>query len=144
MLVIESFFQPKQIPGTVNNQDTMNLHPLNSTGSPTLLLHKSPPSTIPGLRTYHNHNHNHAHSESTHSTPSSEESNSPTELNSYKRLTDKPPLIKRLAMGLTGTPPDEDNCPLVEQPVEPTNQAQDSNVIVRDSLIKHIEIDNNR
>lgn len=34
--------------------------------------------------------------------PSSDESNSPTELNSFKRLSDKPPLIKLLAMGLTG------------------------------------------
>lgn len=33
---------------------------------------------------------------------SSEESNSPTELNSYKRLVDKPPLMKRLALGLSG------------------------------------------
>uniref|UniRef100_A0A1B6E3Q4 SH2 domain-containing protein n=1 Tax=Clastoptera arizonana TaxID=38151 RepID=A0A1B6E3Q4_9HEMI len=131
---------PKQIPGSVNNHDTMNLHPLNNTGSPTVLLHKSPPSSIPGLRTYHTH----MHSESTQSTPSSEESNSPTELNSYKRLADKPPLIKRLAMGLTGTPPDEDSCPLVDQPVEPTAQTPDSNVIVRDNLIKQIEIDHNR
>ncbi|XP_017864426.1 PREDICTED: protein sprint isoform X1 [Drosophila arizonae] len=33
-------------------------------------------------------------------TPSSDEDNSPTELNSCKRLTDKPPLVKRLTMGL--------------------------------------------
>lgn len=32
----------------------------------------------------------------------SEESNSPTELNCYRRLTDKPPLMKRLAMGISG------------------------------------------
>lgn len=123
----------------------MNVHPLSSSGSPTVLLHKSPPSSIPGLRTYHHsHNHNHVHSESTHSTPSSEESNSPTELNSYKRLADKPPLIKRLAMGLSGTPPDEDSCPLVEAPTESPAQSQVNNVIGRDNIIKHIEIDNNR
>uniref|UniRef100_A0A6P4F237 Tensin-1 isoform X1 n=1 Tax=Drosophila rhopaloa TaxID=1041015 RepID=A0A6P4F237_DRORH len=33
-------------------------------------------------------------------TPSSDEDNSPTELNSCKRLADKPPLVKRLTMGL--------------------------------------------
>ncbi|XP_034481466.1 rho GTPase-activating protein gacZ [Drosophila innubila] len=33
-------------------------------------------------------------------TPSSDEDNSPTELNNCKRLTDKPPLVKRLTMGL--------------------------------------------
>nr|CAI5860210.1 unnamed protein product [Callosobruchus analis] len=49
------------------------------------------------------------------STPSSEESNSPTELNSYKKMTEKPPLIKRLAMGLTGNSnhSDDDSYPLV-------------------------------
>ncbi|XP_032310088.1 uncharacterized protein LOC6493530 isoform X2 [Drosophila ananassae] len=33
-------------------------------------------------------------------TPSSDEDNSPTELNNCKRLADKPPLVKRLTMGL--------------------------------------------
>ena len=60
------------------------------------------------------------------STPSSDENNSPTELNTYKRLFDKPPLIKRLAMGLTGNSPvgngnrdlltinqEDEDCPLV-------------------------------
>lgn len=51
---------------------------------------KDPPRTIPGLRP-------HA-TDSSQSSPSSDESNSPTELNSYKRLMDKPPLVKRLAM----------------------------------------------
>ncbi|CAH1982136.1 unnamed protein product [Acanthoscelides obtectus] len=49
------------------------------------------------------------------STPSSEESNSPTELNSYKKMSEKPPLIKRIAMGLTGNSnhSDDDSYPLV-------------------------------
>jgi len=61
------------------------------------------------------------------STPSSDESNSPTELNSYKRLTDKPPLIKRLAMGLTGGRDvlglngEDDSCPLVSGSSTPTS-----------------------
>ncbi|XP_054267286.1 tensin-3-like [Macrosteles quadrilineatus] len=126
---------PKQIPGTVSdNMDTMNV---NSGSPPTLVLHKTPPSSIPGLRTYHTHTHTHTHthSDSTHSTPSSEESNSPTELNSYKRLADKPPLIKRLAMGLTGTtPPEEDGFPLVD-PVHPDPQPPTG---------KLLEFENNR
>ena len=71
------------------------------------------PNTIPGLRAAHNFGGvlGSLHGEdgcattkslSQQSSPSSDESNSPTELNSYKRLADKPPLIKRLAMGLTG------------------------------------------
>jgi hypothetical protein len=64
--------------------------------------------------------------QSQQSTPSSDESNSPTELNSYKRLTDKPPLIKRLAMGLSGGNGSilggvgDDNCPLVMSSGSPT------------------------
>ena len=65
-------------------------------------------------------------SQSQQSTPSSDESNSPTELNSYKRLTDKPPLIKRLAMGLSGGNGAvlggnaDDSCPLVVSTGSPT------------------------
>ncbi|KAH9629996.1 hypothetical protein HF086_001466, partial [Spodoptera exigua] len=47
---------------------------------------------------------------------SSEESNSPTELNCYRRLGERPPLMKRLAMGLSGAllqPSDDDSTPLV-------------------------------
>lgn len=47
---------------------------------------------------------------------SSEESNSPTELNCYRRLGDRQPLMKRLAMGLSGAllqPSDDDSTPLV-------------------------------
>ena len=75
------------------------------------------PNSIPGLRPSHNFgnvlsqlqngvgcssNDENLTNKSQLSTPSSDESNSPTELNSYKRLGDKPPLIKRLAMGFTG------------------------------------------
>ncbi|XP_063824462.1 EGFR adapter protein-like [Ostrinia nubilalis] len=47
---------------------------------------------------------------------SSEESNSPTEVNCYRHLGDRPPLMKRLAMGLSGAllqPSDDDSTPLV-------------------------------
>ncbi|RVE54045.1 hypothetical protein evm_001168, partial [Chilo suppressalis] len=56
---------------------------------------------------------------------SSEESNSPTEINCYRRLGDRPPLMKRLAMGLSGAllqPSDDDSTPLVtDTPTTPTN-----------------------
>ncbi|CAH1647314.1 unnamed protein product [Spodoptera littoralis] len=56
---------------------------------------------------------------------SSEESNSPTELNCYRRLGERPPLMKRLAMGLSGAllqPSDDDSTPLVaDTPTTPTN-----------------------
>ncbi|XP_024946011.1 tensin isoform X7 [Cephus cinctus] len=97
------------------------------------------PNSIPGLRPSHNFtnvlgpisNEDGPKSISQQSTPSSDESNSPTELNSYKRLTDKPPLIKRLAMGLTGGRDvlglngEDDSCPLVSgssTPTSPTNR----------------------
>lgn len=69
---------------------------------------KDPPRSIPGLRP-----HVGGGGDSTQSTPSSDESNSPTELNSYKRLTDKPPLVKRLAMGLTNNERTDETRPLV-------------------------------
>lgn len=49
------------------------------------------PSSIPGLRVLENSSPG-----SNQSTPTSDESNSPTELNIYKRLLEKPPLIKRV------------------------------------------------
>lgn len=47
----------------------------------------------------------------TNRSPSSEEDNSPTELNNCRRMTDKPPLVKRLTMGLLRAA--EDSRPLV-------------------------------
>ncbi|KAI8424517.1 hypothetical protein MSG28_002979, partial [Choristoneura fumiferana] len=56
---------------------------------------------------------------------SSEESNSPTELNCYRRLGERAPLMKRLAMGFSGAllqPSDDDSTPLVaDTPTTPTN-----------------------
>ncbi|XP_044756171.1 uncharacterized protein LOC123314849 isoform X3 [Coccinella septempunctata] len=102
--------------------------------SDTATLRISPPSSIPGLKP-HLHRYNvlgpSEKSVSTQSTPNSEESNSPTEMNSYKKMVEKPPLIKRIAMGLTGTlsSVDDDNCPLVSDnnsnastPGSPTNR----------------------
>lgn len=100
---------------------------VDSAGSPTLRLVSVKPTSIPDLRPVHNFpnilgpftNTNEPKSNSQQNSPSSNESNSPTELNSCKRLTDKPPLIKRLAMGLTGGRDFigfngvDDSCPLV-------------------------------
>ncbi|XP_024871736.1 tensin-1-like isoform X1 [Temnothorax curvispinosus] len=107
---------------------------LGSAGSPTLRLASvKTPNTIPGLRPSFTNvlgpitNVDEPKSISQQSTPSSDESNSPTELNSYKRLTDKPPLIKRLAMGLTGGRDvlglngEDDSCPLVSGSSTPTS-----------------------
>lgn len=49
------------------------------------------PNSIPGLRVFENEPPN-----SNQSTPTSDESNSPTELNIYKRLLEKPPLVKKV------------------------------------------------
>ncbi|XP_077295664.1 EGFR adapter protein-like [Arctopsyche grandis] len=96
------------------------------------------PNSIPGLRHHYPHNFSGTHSlknnnlkgeinEST-SPSSSEESNSPTELNSYKRLVDKPPLMKRLALGLSGAlllqaTHTDDSTPLVpDTPTSPSHK----------------------
>lgn len=79
-------------------------------------LRVPPPTTIPGLKPTHKYNvlGPTEKTQSQQSTPDSEESNSPTEMNSYKKMTEKPPLIKRLALGLTGNhDSEEDSCPLV-------------------------------
>lgn len=70
------------------------------------------PHSLPGL-----HSHRIRASQSsdellTPSSVSSDDANSPTEMNSYKRLVDKPPLIKRLA--LTERSPEEELRPLVK------------------------------
>ncbi|KAF5299142.1 hypothetical protein FQA39_LY02315 [Lamprigera yunnana] len=98
-----------------NNQQNfeMDIHINNSENSN---LRLSPPNSIPGLRLTHKYNvlDPPEKNQSQQSTPSSDESNSPTELNSCKKITEKPPLIKRIAMGLTGLHnPDDDSCPLV-------------------------------
>ncbi|KAJ8965003.1 hypothetical protein NQ314_004401, partial [Rhamnusium bicolor] len=107
---------------------------LPNTDASTLRL--PPPSTIPGLKPVHTHKYNvlgptTEKTNSQQSTPSSDESNSPTEMNSYKKMAEKPPLIKRIAMGLTGNSNhnnDEDSCPLVSDgnnsstPGSPTNR----------------------
>ncbi|KAJ8956532.1 hypothetical protein NQ318_019253 [Aromia moschata] len=120
----------------------VQLAPPNSDPS---VLRLAPPSTIPGLKPVHKYNMlgPTAASATTaatapekvasqQSTPiSSDESNSPTEMNSYKKMAEKPPLIKRIAMGLTGNGNhnnDEDSCPLVSDsntgstPGSPTNR----------------------
>ncbi|XP_043267793.1 tensin-4-like isoform X4 [Venturia canescens] len=136
---LKSRTAPTSRSGSGTSAADMNVQ-LGSAGSPTLRLASvKTPNSIPGLRPSHNFtnvlgpisNENESKSISQQSTPSSDESNSPTELNSYKRLTDKPPLIKRLTMGLTGgrdvlgLNSEDDSCPLVSgssTPTSPTNR----------------------
>ncbi|XP_037789836.1 tensin-3-like isoform X2 [Penaeus monodon] len=73
---------------------------MRTPGSPALAsspTHSSiqKPSSLPGL-------HSHPENDAPHS-PDSENSNSPSELNSSKRLADKPPLIKKLSVTLEST-----------------------------------------
>ncbi|XP_026666680.1 tensin-1-like isoform X7 [Ceratina calcarata] len=133
---LKSRTSPTSRTGSGSSAADMNVQ-LGSAGSPTLRLAsvKQTPNSIPGLRPTHNFtnvlgpitNEDEPKSISQQSTPSSDESNSPTELNSYKRLTDKPPLIKRLAMGLTGGRDvlglngEDDSCPLVSGSSTPTS-----------------------
>ncbi|XP_072750003.1 uncharacterized protein [Anoplolepis gracilipes] len=130
---LKSRTSPTSRIGRGSSATDMNVQ-LGSAGSPTLrLAGVKAPNTIPGLRPSFTNvlgpitNENEPKSISQQSTPSSDESNSPTELNSYKRLTDKPPLIKRLAMGLTGGRDvlglngEDDSCPLVSGSSTPTS-----------------------
>ncbi|KAK9298531.1 hypothetical protein QLX08_008132 [Tetragonisca angustula] len=132
---LKSRTSPTSRSGSGSSAADMNVQ-LGSAGSPTLRLASvKTPNSIPGLRPTHNFtnvlgpitNEDEPKSISQQSTPSSDESNSPTELNSYKRLTDKPPLIKRLAMGLTGGRDvlglngEDDSCPLVSGSSTPTS-----------------------
>lgn len=107
---------PDQSPNNNSNQD-MEIQ--MTTDASTLRL--TPPTSIPGLKPVHQHRYNVLGPPNTTeknvsqiSTPSSEESNSPTEMNSYKKMQEKPPLIKKI-LGLTvnNTNNDDDSCPLV-------------------------------
>lgn len=146
----------------------MNLQLTNSPGRHLNGGVKVPPASIPGLRSNHAFNvlcpptssdtENKNISESQQSTPSSEESNSPTEMNSYKRLTDKPPLIKRIAMGLSTSgnnfllnSNEDDSCPLVQTGSTPnspvsTNQGYTNQSVIEnneESTIKNSNLDEN-
>ncbi|XP_057326957.1 uncharacterized protein LOC130668618 isoform X2 [Microplitis mediator] len=134
---LKSRTAPTSRSGNGTSTADMNVQ-IGSAGSPTLRIPTvKTPNSIPGLRPSHPFsnvlgpitNQDDPKSISQQSTPSSDESNSPTELNSYKRLTDKPPLIKRLTMGLTGgvlgLNTEDDSCPLVSgssTPTSPTNR----------------------
>ncbi|XP_076297512.1 EGFR adapter protein isoform X6 [Lasioglossum baleicum] len=132
---LKSRTSPTSRTGSGSSTADMNVQ-LGSAGSPTLRLASvKTPNTIPGLRPTHNFtnvlgpitNEDEPKSISQQSTPSSDESNSPTQLNSYKRLTDKPARIKQLAMGWTGGRDvhglngEDDSCPLVSGSSTPTS-----------------------
>lgn len=158
---------------SLNNQQLADME-VHINNSDTSSIRLAPPSTIPGLRPTHKYNvlNSPEKNESQQSTPSSDESNSPTELNSCKKISEKPPLIKRIAMGLTGGlhNADDDNYPLVScslpgsTPNSPTNRPipgyvneidnenqnrNNANSIkdlesVTANITKHIEIQDNR
>ncbi|XP_058067386.1 EGFR adapter protein-like [Anopheles bellator] len=58
---------------------------------------------------------------------SSEEENSPTELNTCRKLAEKPPLVKRLTMGILRTA--EDSRPLVHSSSSPSSSSSSSQTI---------------
>ncbi|XP_064546241.1 EGFR adapter protein [Drosophila montana] len=84
-------------------------HPVQPRASPRhhveqlQLLHSS----------HHAHSHNNGQEQQVPRSPSSEEDNSPTEMNNCRRLVDKPPLVKRLTMGIGLLRGTEDSRPLV-------------------------------
>ncbi|KAK9738114.1 SH2 domain [Popillia japonica] len=143
----------KDKPTQILNNQTIEMDVQLNSNDATLRL--PPPSSIPGLKPNHKYNVMcpNEKTQSQQSTPSSDESNSPTEMNSYKRMTEKPPLIKRLAMGLTGNhhSQDEDSCPLVNDgsvsstPGSPTNRPlSGGNDTVENLTPKHIEVESNK
>nr|XP_023012541.1 tensin-4-like isoform X2 [Leptinotarsa decemlineata] len=106
-----------------------------------------PPTNIPGLKTNQQQKFNVLgpttveKNNSQLSTPSSDESNSPTEMNSYKRMLEKPTLIKRITMGLTGnsTNSDEDSCPLVGETNTPSTPGSPMHRAVSDGYVNENE-----
>ncbi|XP_030567815.1 tensin-1 [Drosophila novamexicana] len=91
----------------VNNGSRTSYHYLSATRGRSTLSNATatPPSPASlgrrrPLHLFTQANLNCNENEKVAQTPSSDEDNSPTELNNCKRLTDKPPLVKRLTMGL--------------------------------------------
>ncbi|KAL4703556.1 hypothetical protein ACJJTC_013061 [Scirpophaga incertulas] len=96
------------------------------------------PDTLPGLKHHYPHCGDRSSSKCdimgvtklvNEVSPSSSSESSPTEVSSYRRLGERPPLMRRLALGLSGAgagallqPSDDDSTPLVaDTPTTPTN-----------------------
>ncbi|KMY97830.1 uncharacterized protein LOC6736943 isoform X1 [Drosophila simulans] len=94
-------------------------HP-HSHSHPHSQLQRRPVEQLHLLHSHHDvqelsgqeHPHPHPHPHHLRS-PSSEEDNSPTEMNNCRRLVDKPPLVKRLTMGIGLLRGTEDSRPLM-------------------------------
>ncbi|EDW50637.1 uncharacterized protein LOC6610944 [Drosophila sechellia] len=94
-------------------------HP-HSHSHPHSQLQRRPVEQLHRLHSHHDvqelsgqeHPHPHPHPHHLRS-PSSEEDNSPTEMNNCRRLVDKPPLVKRLTMGIGLLRGTEDSRPLM-------------------------------
>ncbi|KAK4287525.1 hypothetical protein Pmani_034834 [Petrolisthes manimaculis] len=99
-------FSSSPVLAAAASRDSSPSPKMRTPGSPALVTLQKP-SSLPGLHTHPEHT-------STPHSPDSENSNSPSELNSSKRLTDKPPLIKKLSVTLeSALNPDEELHPLV-------------------------------
>ncbi|KAG5898890.1 hypothetical protein JTB14_003284 [Gonioctena quinquepunctata] len=135
-----------------SNQQQHNLPSPEREAQDASTLRMPPPSSIPGLTTTHPHKYNVLgpttveKNNSQLSTPSSDEGNSPTEMNSYKRMLEKPTLIKRITMGLTGnsTHSDEDSCPLVGENNTPSTPGSPTNRPVSGGYVNETEGSRNK
>ncbi|XP_063859580.1 EGFR adapter protein-like isoform X1 [Scylla paramamosain] len=110
---------PSPLQAIAASRDSSPSPSMRTPGSPALAALQKP-SSLPGLHT-HPENDNAPHS------PDSENSNSPSELNSSKRIAEKPPLIKKLSVTLESTLNlEEDLHPLVTSSSSPSPSCQTS------------------
>ncbi|KAG8227898.1 hypothetical protein J437_LFUL008212 [Ladona fulva] len=108
---------------SLESQSPIGSGPIKPNSIPGLGTKSDPPKRVIGTSEVELDKENGLHLRTMESSPSSDESNSPTEMNSYKRMTEKPPLIKRLAMMGVGSgfsPRGDESCPLVRQATSPT------------------------
>lgn len=91
------------------------------------------PNSLPGLQSQALRTSHSSDELLTPSSLSSDDANSPTEMNSYKRLVDKPPLIKRLTMTIEKSPEDELR-PLVKDPAGDNRTPSSSSGYANDGL----------
>ncbi|XP_071526094.1 uncharacterized protein [Panulirus ornatus] len=121
---------PSPLQAAAASRESSPSRNMRTPGSPALasspahnsLVGLQKPSSLPGL-------HSHPENDNTPHSPDSENSNSPSELNSSKRLADKPPLIKKLSVTLESTLNlEEDLHPLVTSSSSPSPSCQTSSV----------------
>ncbi|XP_023037421.1 protein sprint [Drosophila willistoni] len=86
---------------------------------------------------HHNHHQQQQQNQQLHlpRSPSSEEDNSPTEMNNCRRLVDKPPLVKRLTMGIGLLRGTEDSRPLVHNTCSSSLNSAGSTQTISDGYV---------